>query len=248
MESGVYQITNTKSQRIYIGSSLNVRTRIRAHKVSLRNGTHHSYLLQRAFDKYGESCFSFEQIVICREQDRLEYEQAIIDGLSPFYNICKQVGSTKGLNIRPEGRANMRAAWKRRGGMTDAQAKHLSEISAANRGVKKSPMSGEQKEKLSVLMTGKKQSKETILKKSLAMTGRKMTPETKQKISAAMTGKKRQPFSDEWRAKIGLAGIGRVMSPETRKKLADSKRGKTLSDEIKNKRLNDMRQKKAANQ
>lgn len=221
MKSGIYQITNTKSRRIYIGSSLNVKTRIQAHKVSLRNGTHRSYLLQRAFDKHGESCFTFRQIVICREHDRLDYEQAIIDGLNPFYNICRKVGSTKGLNIRPEGRANMSAAWKKRG-LTKLQADHLADMSAANRGRKMPPMSDEQRAKISASLTGKKQSEQTRLKKSLATKGRKKSEEHKRKISEAHNGKKRPPFSDEWREKLGAVRRGKTHSDESKKRMSEA--------------------------
>lgn len=247
MKAGIYQITNTKSQRIYIGSSWNVQTRMRAHRAALRRGIHCNYLLQRSFAKHGESCFSFEQILICREDDRLEYEQAIINALSPAYNICKIVGSTKGLKITPEGLANMRAAWKRVG-MTEARVNHLAYMTSLIRGRKKPPMSEEQKAKISASLTGKKQSAQTRLKKSVATKGRPKSEEHKRKISEAHKGKKRPEFSAEWREKLGASMRGKSHSPETIKKIADARRGKTLTDEVKKKRLDDMRRKKAANQ
>lgn len=221
MKSGIYQITNTKSQRIYIGSSLNVKTRMQAHRTALRRGTHRSYLLQRAFDKYGEECFSFRQIVICHEHDRLEYEQAIIDGLKPFYNICKQVGSTKGLNISPEGRANMSAAWKKRG-MSELQAKHVAEMTESNRGRKKPPMSDGQKAKIAASLCGRPSDPEANKKRSASQSGVQKSAEHKKKIAEAHKGKKRPPFSAEWRDKLGAVRRGKTHTEESKQRMSEA--------------------------
>ena len=58
--SGVYEILNTVNGKRYIGSSFsNIRRRAYEHFFYLRRGSHHSSILQRAYDKYGESSFKF---------------------------------------------------------------------------------------------------------------------------------------------------------------------------------------------
>lgn len=57
---GVYQISLTDDKRSYIGSSLNCERRIRHHFKDLRANRHYNSYLQRSFNKYGESAFSFD--------------------------------------------------------------------------------------------------------------------------------------------------------------------------------------------
>lgn len=54
---GVYAIANRANGRMYVGSAKNIEVRWQQHRTMLRNGTHHSFYLQRAWDKYGESAF-----------------------------------------------------------------------------------------------------------------------------------------------------------------------------------------------
>jgi hypothetical protein len=57
--SGVYIIYCTISNKCYIGSSLNIKGRVIKHISYLKNKTHHSNKLQRAFDKYKLDSFSY---------------------------------------------------------------------------------------------------------------------------------------------------------------------------------------------
>lgn len=56
---GIYFIQNKINNKYYIGSSNNVRLRLSNHKSKLRNNTHHSYKLQRSFNKHGFDNFEF---------------------------------------------------------------------------------------------------------------------------------------------------------------------------------------------
>jgi len=58
----VYKIHNTKTKQVYIGSTINLRRRIRRHGYELRTQTHHSSKLQRAVNKYGIEIFYVEII------------------------------------------------------------------------------------------------------------------------------------------------------------------------------------------
>lgn len=57
--SGIYAIVNTINNKQYIGSAINIKSRWVDHKKRLRKGNHHCKHLQFAWNKYGESAFSF---------------------------------------------------------------------------------------------------------------------------------------------------------------------------------------------
>lgn len=56
---GVYSITNKLNKKIYIGSTVNLFTRLKQHLDELRHNKHGNPYLQNAFNKYGEENFEF---------------------------------------------------------------------------------------------------------------------------------------------------------------------------------------------
>lgn len=58
--SGIYHIKNLINEKVYIGSSVNIKTRLAKHKTYLINNCHSNKHLQSSFVKYGESVFVFE--------------------------------------------------------------------------------------------------------------------------------------------------------------------------------------------
>lgn len=87
MNSGIYIIKNTITNKFYIGSSSNIKKRFKVHKRMLKTNIHHSIHLQRAFNKYGEKNFDF--IILELTDDLLNREQYHINTLLPDYNIAK---------------------------------------------------------------------------------------------------------------------------------------------------------------
>lgn len=58
---GVYTITNTQTNRIYIGiTAQNFKARWAVHQSSLRRGAHHNVKLQEDWRRYGEDTFKFQ--------------------------------------------------------------------------------------------------------------------------------------------------------------------------------------------
>lgn len=49
--SGVYAIVNISKQKIYIGSSKNIKKRLEMHKTSLKHGKHHVARMQEAYNR-----------------------------------------------------------------------------------------------------------------------------------------------------------------------------------------------------
>lgn len=96
--AGVYKFTNTRTGKVYVGSSQCIVRRKYLHEWSLTRGDHHSVLFQRSWDKYGKNSFVFETVLVCEVKDLLMYEQIVLDHLNaadPQYglNISKIVGA-----------------------------------------------------------------------------------------------------------------------------------------------------------
>lgn len=89
-KSGIYCIINLLNQKKYIGSSINVGTRLAKHISILRGNYHFNSHLQNAYNKYGESNFSIYLLEL-DINNLTEKEQFYIDLIRPDYNITTQV-------------------------------------------------------------------------------------------------------------------------------------------------------------
>lgn len=209
MITGIYQITNLRNGKSYVGSAARFNSRWRLHKTQLAEGKHHSVVMQRAWDKYGEAAFEFKRLLVCAKEDLLWYEQRAIDVLKPAYNICKVAGSVLGYRhtdeakaaaaVRATGNTNRRGRKEspefcerakasramRKDGPLSAETKE--KIAAAQRG---RTLSEERKEHLRKLNTGKKQSPETIEKRMQKLRGRTRSQEANEKTAAWHRGRK----------------------------------------------------------
>jgi group I intron endonuclease len=165
MKSGIYLIKNITNNKVYIGSAANISKRWSKHKKDLEKGKHHSCLLQRAWDKYGEEKFKFEIIEeVSNSEHLLSYEQVYLDYYKSYekdrgYNICKTADSPYGIKRSEETK---------------------NKISGARIGRK---LSEEHKKKLSE--SAKNMSEETRKKMSETRTGKKFGEEHKKKLSEA---------------------------------------------------------------
>lgn len=119
---GIYKITNVVNGKYYIGSSIKLSGRIARHKRELKNNIHPNSKLQRSWNKYGESNFTFEILLLCDEEKLLKTEQEYLDlGFSKeptkLFNIAKNSiapmlglpGPNKGKKMSKETRAKMSA-------------------------------------------------------------------------------------------------------------------------------------------
>lgn len=69
--SGIYKIENSISHKVYIGQSIDVKRRWRAHIRALSRGKHQNKYLQRAWVKDGQNAFSFSILEECAGQREL---------------------------------------------------------------------------------------------------------------------------------------------------------------------------------
>ena len=103
---GVYKITNTKNNKIYIGSSKNILQRWRSHIVELESNKHKNIYLQNDWNEYGKCIFMFDILEECDENTRYSIEQEYLNSLMPFYrtgngyNICEKSTERNETNVR----------------------------------------------------------------------------------------------------------------------------------------------------
>lgn len=97
MNSGIYQIMNTLNDRIYVGSSVDIKNRLHRHQLDLEKGTHHSRFMQRDWNK-NKSGFRFLTIKLLNDKTMLlDIEQHYLDILRPEYNSAPKAGSSLGI-------------------------------------------------------------------------------------------------------------------------------------------------------
>lgn len=86
--SGVYCITNLKSNRKYIGSSFNVHTRLDSHFQALERGRHYISHLQNGYNKYGKENFTREILEYVPRIDgetNKEFELRLVNDREQYY-------------------------------------------------------------------------------------------------------------------------------------------------------------------
>lgn len=87
--SGVYKITNTINNKIYIGSSKQLYRRKVTHFSKLTNTTCSCSKLQLDINEYGKDKFTFNILEHCEPKQLLEREHYYINQLNPEYNTKK---------------------------------------------------------------------------------------------------------------------------------------------------------------
>lgn len=87
---GIYVIKNNVNNKMYIGSSTNIKQRFTCHKSALRNNNHRNKHLQNAWNKYGEDNFEFIIIEYHSYPEKiLKRENVNIRLFDPEYNNIK---------------------------------------------------------------------------------------------------------------------------------------------------------------
>ena len=113
MSCFVYKIENTVNGKCYIGSSIELKRRKYSHFHKLKSGVHHSRKLQRAWDKYGGEKFVFTVLFACSPDQRVFYEQSMIDGYNAHkdgYNVLPLAGTIQGISRTPEWQEKIKAS------------------------------------------------------------------------------------------------------------------------------------------
>lgn len=227
--AGIYKITNVINNKIYVGSSINLKSRKHQHFYRLEKQYHGNNHLQSAYNKYGKDNFKWEIIEYLpltedKEENKkliLEREQYWIDTL----DVCNT-----GYNI------NKNAEWNF---CTEETKRKISE------GNKGKIVTDEFRIKMSNIIKGRKLSEKNKERLKKLHTGNKYrlgikhTEESKKKMSSSLKGKvspnKGKPMSEEQKVKIRNSkkgsipwNLGKPMSEEQKIKVSNSKKGVPL--------------------
>jgi group I intron endonuclease len=128
---GIYKITCLTNNKFYIGSSMEISARIKAHFNFLRTNKHINKNLQKAYNEFGELSFKVECIEsVCKKTDYknlILLEQKYLDTLKPYnenigFNRCKIAAKPPcraGAIFTEEHKRNIAAAQKERHRLKD---------------------------------------------------------------------------------------------------------------------------------
>jgi hypothetical protein len=93
MGCGIYKITNTKNNKVYVGSSIEIEKRREKHFWMLKKGIHDNKFLQSSFNRDGNENFIFEIIEFCDFEVLVNKENYYIteyksNNMKFGYNLC----------------------------------------------------------------------------------------------------------------------------------------------------------------
>ena len=203
----IYIIENDVNSKLYVGQTLDIKKRKRAH---FSRGSH-SWAVKAALEKYGAGHFDFVLLEACSSEEELNVREVYwileLNTLAPFgYNLKE--GGKSGIPVE-ETRKKMSLAHKG----VPLSSSHRKAIGQGNKGRK---ISLETKEKLRIFHTGLEHSEVSRQKMSDAHKGKKHSEETKRKMSLAKKGKPKGPHSPERIEKMRIARTGKKFSLEHR--------------------------------
>jgi group I intron endonuclease len=175
---GIYLLIHIETGRKYVGQSVNIKERIRAHS-KVKRDTH----ISNAVAAHGWNAFATEILELC---DTQELDQAEAKWIA-FYRCMTPHGfnMTSGGELRiptAEARAKMSAAKKGK----QMHEKTRAALAAVHNGRKRTE---ESKQKTAAALKGRQFSQETILKMSAAAKLR-CTPEHQAKMQAGQNAKR----------------------------------------------------------
>lgn len=255
--SGVYMIICTYNNIKYIGSSNDIKRRIKNHLSSLRSNIHHNKILQESFNKFGENNFVFRILEKFTGSDyeikKLErnWYNKIKDNGAKTANIANPLYGTSGMKFK-----RSKDFCKKISGIIKEKIKEVglpkgfggqAKTFLGHKHTKETKEIMSQKHKgINNPMYGKKYTKEERERLSKAHLGFKHSKESKQKISLSKTGKPNghegMKYNEEWRKNISnsLKGKstwakGKHFSEEHKRKISESNKGKKLSEETRKK-------------
>lgn len=172
---GIYKITCLNNRKVYIGSAIDLKSRISNHKNSLLKNIHKNSHLQAAYNLYGIQNFVFEIIeYVENKQNLLNREQYWMDTTKCYdkkigFNICIKAGSSLGIKRSDEFKKKISLFNKNK--TPEEKQKIIDAIKKANIG-RVSPTKG--------IKTGKNPNNKTC--KGMKFPNRKFTPEGYKKI------------------------------------------------------------------
>lgn len=185
MNIGIYIIKNRINGHSYIGSTENYKRRRSDHRRSLDNRTHWNHYLQKAWNKYGATSFTFSFYIACKKSDLLFYEQRCFDVLKPEYNLLPTAGSPRGYKHTAESLMKQRIAQIGRKHSDETRQK-MSRSAMGNQRTLGRHHSAESRQKMGISRIGIPRPHEVKEKISKALKGIPLSVEHRKKISEGL--------------------------------------------------------------
>jgi group I intron endonuclease len=174
--SGVYQIKNVNNDKVYIGSSKDIRRRMLRHVSRLKRGVHKSPHLQNSWNTYGAEFFEFSVVEEVDLDDDinilLECEQRWMDATKCYEPEC-------GYNIR---RYACDSGWLGRT-HSDATKEILSKINTGRFDGESNPFYGKTHTEETRKLLSDKAKERLSVPENNGMYGKRHTYESRRKIS-----------------------------------------------------------------
>lgn len=182
-KTGVYKIINLITEKVYVGSAVDIERRWCEHKRGLNYNRHHSHKLQNSANKHGIENFIFELIEECDKELLIEREQYWMDLLCSVvngYNVAPTAGNCLGRVHSEKSKIKMSNYWKEYWKTHDNFNKgKTQETSKETRDKLSKAFKGRSYEEL----YGPEKAREMREKRRLSALGKKHSDETKKKLS-----------------------------------------------------------------
>ena len=211
---GIYAFIHRDSGRCYVGSSVDVHRRRKAHLATARRGA--KTMIHKELRNLGAENFDFEILEECSKAERFDREHFYIqflDSVHPRgFNVCSNPLEKPDFTAVSKLKMSIAAKGRKMHPNTYAA------IMSANVGRKKTQS---EREKLSKSHKGKKRPSHIGENQRTRMTGRKLSLETREKMSRARFG--RRP-TEATRIKLRMAALNRSSTHKARLSVAAKKR------------------------
>jgi len=145
-KSAIYKITNVANGKCYIGSAVDVYTRIAVHKSGLKYGTQPNKHLQASYNKHGFINFKFEVLEYVSDKHKLLHREQLwinyFKSCDPKFGYNKRKIPNSNLGIKRKHSSETKAKIGKSNSISLLGAKHSettkAKMSKSHKGVAKS--------------------------------------------------------------------------------------------------------------
>lgn len=190
---GIYAIRSQDSNRIYIGSSKNVRKRLGEHANALRRNQHVNFKLSACYKKHSILAMEICLVCQCESKDLECMETMWIKNLDCYRRGLNCTPTANGAGKITSLETRVKIGNSSRGRIPSAKTRQLISIASKNQSEESRRSAAEKKR-------GRKRSESAVAKTAKWHLGKKRSETTKTKMSAALSKIKESHILVIWEA------------------------------------------------